>query len=50
MKKRKGYNGKRKPVIDEFGNKWCNCFTPNLISSIGKGIAYCLKCSNHYYH
>ena len=47
---RKPWNyGKRKPVIDEYGNKWCNCIEPKLTSSIGKGQAYCLKCMNHWY-
>lgn len=43
--------GKRKPITDDCGNKWCNCTEPNLTSNQdGPGIAYCLKCHNNYYH
>ena len=47
-----GDNGKRKPVEDEYGNKWCNCLTPKLTSNypIQKGQAYCLKCHCHWYN
>lgn len=44
--------GKRKPIVDEIGNKWCNCETPTLVSNsgIGSGQAYCLKCHSEWYH
>lgn len=47
-----GDNGKRKPVIDELGNKWCNCTRPRLVSNrgtTGLGLAYCLKCGCNWY-
>ena len=43
-------NGKRKPTVDEYGDKWCNCTKPTLTDPIGKGQAYCLKCNNPWYH
>lgn len=44
--------GKRKPIIDDCGNKWCACIEPKLTSNfgVGKGQAYCLKCGNYWYH
>ena len=47
-----GDNGKRKPTVDEYGNKWCNCTQPELVSNhgIGNGQAYCLKCHCDWYH
>lgn len=43
--------GKRKPVIDDCGNEWCNCIEPNLTSNAGgRGQAYCLKCGTPWYH
>lgn len=44
--------GWRRPIKDEFGNKWCNCLIPNLTSNIagGKGLAYCLRCHCYWYH
>lgn len=43
--------GYRKPVKDDCGT-WCNCTIPNLVSNIGigKGQAYCLRCSNNWYN
>lgn len=49
-KKRGGDNGKRKPVIDQDGDRWCNCTRPKLISPIDKGQAYCLKCKSNWYN
>jgi hypothetical protein len=50
--KRKPWNyGKRKPIVDEMGNKWCNCIEPKLTSNSGVGgQAYCLKCHSNWYH
>lgn len=46
--------GWQRPIIDEFGNKWCNCLIPNLRSHYHfeeqKGQAYCLRCKCNYYH
>lgn len=42
--------GKRKPIVDEDGLKWCNCISPDLVSPVGKGQAYCLKCHTPWYH
>lgn len=45
--------GKRKPIIDDLGNKWCNCIEPKLVRNIlpeDKGQAYCILCHNHWYH
>ena len=41
--------GYRRPIAED-GLKWCNCFVPNLISPIGRGQAYCLRCKTPYYH
>lgn len=43
--------GKRKPIIDEFGKKWCNCITPKLVSA-GDNVhqAYCLLCKCYWYN
>lgn len=52
-KKRGGDNGKRKPVIDDLGNRWCNCTRPTLHHHGlpgGKGQAYCSKCRCDWYH
>lgn len=51
-KKRHPWNkGKRKPIIDDSGNKWCNCVEPDLTSSQGgPEQAYCLLCHNYWYH
>lgn len=51
-KKRGGDNGKRKPIIDEYGQKWCNCTKPKLTSTsgVGPGTALCLKCMNPWYN
>ena len=50
--KRKPWNwGKRKPVEDDCGNKWCNCVEPKLVSNGGgRGQAYCLLCGEFWYH
>ena len=50
--KRKPWNwGKRKPVEDDCGNKWCNCIEPKLTSNAGgRGQAYCLLCHTPWYH
>lgn len=52
QKKRKPWNwGKRKPVEDDYGNKWCNCVEPKLVSNAGgRGQAYCLLCHTPWYH
>lgn len=44
--------GWRKPIKDEYGDKWCNCLIPNITSNhgIGKGQAYCLRCHSDWYH
>ena len=42
--------GKRKPVTDDCGNKWCNCKEPKLISGDGRGQAFCLLCMTPWYH
>jgi hypothetical protein len=50
-KKRGGDNGKRKPITDDVGIKWCNCTKPKLVSPFhGKGLASCIKCGYPYYH
>jgi hypothetical protein len=49
-KKRGGDNGKRKPITDDMGLKWCNCTKPKLISPLCRGQAYCIKCNNPWYH
>lgn len=51
VEKKKPWNcGKRKPVIDDCGNKWCNCVEPKLTSnSGGRGLAYCLLCHTPWY-
>lgn len=51
IKKRGGDNGKRKPIIDEYNNKWCACTRPKLTSPYhGKGQASCLKCGCTWYN
>lgn len=51
VNKRGGDRGYRKPIIDEYGHKWCNCTIPNLISrALVRGTAYCAKCKCDYYH
>jgi len=49
QKKRKPWNfGKRKPIEDDCGMKWCACLEPKLTSiSGGRGQAYCLLCGYH---
>ncbi len=43
--------GKRKPVEDDCGNKWCNCIEPKLTSNAGgRGQAYCILCHTPWYH
>lgn len=46
--------GWRRPIIDEYGNKWCNCDFPKLISNSydpgAKGQAYCTRCKCYWYH
>lgn len=52
-RKRGGDNGKRKPIVDDLGLKWCNCTRPNLTHNRLKeepGQALCLKCGYHWYH
>lgn len=51
-KKRTPWNkGKRKPITDDLGKKWCNCEKPQLTSnSGGPGQAFCLKCMNYWYN
>lgn len=52
MKKRIPWNkGKRQPIEDDMGNKWCNCTKPKLTQNGGgKGQAYCYLCNNFWYH
>ena len=46
-----GDNGKRKPITDEYGNKWCNCATPKLTSSgVSDRRALFLKCMEYWYN
>lgn len=51
-KKRGGDNGRRKPIVDEDGLKWCNCTRPNLTGhgGVGRGQAWCMKCREYWYH
>ena len=50
-KKRGGDNGKRKPIVEEDGTKWCGCTVPKLTSPFhGRGQASCLKCMQPWYH
>ncbi len=44
--------GYRKPIKDEFGNTWCNCTQPTLVSHMGlmKGAAQCLRCMQAWYN
>lgn len=50
-RKRTAWNkGKRKPITDEFGDKWCDCVEPKLVSRISRGTAWCVKCMTPYYH
>ena len=51
VRKRGGDNGKRNPVIDDMGYKWCNCTKPRLThNGGGRGQALCLKCGEAWYH
>ena len=46
-----GDNGKRKPIIDDLGYKWCNCTKPKLThNGDDRGQALCLKCMQPWYH
>jgi len=49
---RKPWNwGKRKPVTDDCGNKWCDCVETKLTSNAGgRGQAFCLLCMTPWYH
>lgn len=42
--------GWRRPITDEWGDKWCNCDIPNLTSSFGRGLAWCMRCKTPWYH
>lgn len=43
--------GKRKPIVDEWGYRWCNCVNSKLIHIIGfRGNAFCMLCKNPWYH
>lgn len=44
--------GWRRPIKDEYGDVWCNCYFPDLISNsgFGKGQAYCKRCKSNWYH
>jgi hypothetical protein len=50
--KRVAWNyGKRKPEPDQYGDLWCSCLQPKLVSnSGGRGQAYCLLCHTAWYH
>lgn len=49
--KRKPWNlGKRKPEIDELGNKICVCLEPKLMSSGRNGGATCILCWANWYN
>lgn len=52
QKKKLFGGGYRKPIVDEDGNKWCNCLIPNLTShqGLGKGQAHCMRCKCDWYH
>ena len=51
IKKAPWNKGKRKPLIDGDGNKWCDCKDPNLVSANdGVHQAYCLKCGEYWYN
>jgi hypothetical protein len=41
--------GKRKPIIDDCGNKWCDCIEPKLTNGDGRGQAFCYLCMNPWY-
>ena len=52
-RKRGGDNGKRKPIVDDMGQKWCNCTTPKLVSSEPYPMREhpsCTKCGYPWYH
>lgn len=50
-KKRVAWNkGKRTPITDEWGDKWCNCETPDLTTPVYRGDAWCRKCRCAWYH
>jgi len=50
-KKRPWNYGKRKPIVDSDGLKWCNCTQPKLTSNQGgRGQALCLNCMNFWYN
>ncbi|NQY31335.1 MAG: hypothetical protein HRT69_17955 [Flavobacteriaceae bacterium] len=39
------------PTTDEDGNTWCNCSTPELVSSgVSDRQAYCLTCTEYWYN
>lgn len=43
--------GKRKPLIDNDGKKWCDCSLPKLIhANDGIHQAYCLKCKCYWFN
>lgn len=52
LHKEKPWNvGKRKPIVDDLGNKWCVCELPTLVSAMdGVHQAYCLKCKAYWYN
>ena len=50
-KKRVAWNiGKRTPITDEWGDKWCNCELPDLTTPVYRGDAWCRKCRCAWYH
>ncbi len=51
-RKRTPWNlGKRKPIEDDCGIKWCACLNPNLTSNAGgRGQAFCLLCGYPWFH
>jgi hypothetical protein len=43
--------GKRKPLVDDVGDKWCDCKIPKLTSNAGgRGQALCLLCGYPWFH
>lgn len=43
--------GKRKPITDDCGNKWCACLDPKLSpSGVEDRQAYCRLCGNYWYN
>ena len=52
LHKEKPWNkGKRKPLVDGDGKKWCDCSLPTLVhANDGEHQGYCLKCRNYWFN